>query len=141
MRTKAKYLSATYRPQKAALGSFVQPTAASSARNSDSPSSCQRRRSCGGLYLRENTHQIAVALLRTILSLAQTPCAGPHANCAGGIVRQSLNLFRQLVNFARLKKKARLSVFHDERQAPHARGHYWLRCHEGFKNGDREILV
>src|SRR5258708_21186970 len=134
MRIEAKSPSATCPPRKAGPGSFEQKAAASSAQNSEYPSSCRRQWSCVDLDLRENIHQIAVALLRTILGLAQISCAGAHANCAGGIVRQALNLLRQLVNFAGIEDQARLSVFHDVGQATHARGHYRLRCTESFSN-------
>src|SRR5713101_4331724 len=141
MRIEARSPSATCQPRKAGPGSFEQRTAASSAQNSEYPSSCRRRWSCVDLDLRENIHQIAVALLRTILGLAQISCAGAHANCAGGIVRQALNLLCQLVNFAGIEEQARLSVFHDVGQATHARGNYRLRCHESFENSYREIFV
>src|SRR5260370_28094735 len=141
MRIEAKSPSATCQARKAGPGSFEQRAAASSAQNSGYPSSRRRQWSCVDLDLRENIHEIAVALVRTILGRAQISCAGAHANCAGGIIRQALNLFRQLVNFAGIEEQARLPVFHDVGQAAHARGNYRLRCHEGFENSDREIFV
>src|SRR5258708_20982488 len=124
MRIEAKSPSATCQPRKAGPGSFEQRAAASSAQNSGYASSRRRQWSCVDLDLRENIHQIAVALLRTILGLAQISCAAAHANCAGGIVRPALNFFRQLVNFAGPQKKPRLSVFPDVWQAAHPPGYY-----------------
>src|SRR5260370_16984284 len=101
MRIEAKSPSATCQPRKAGPGSFEQRAAASSAQNSGYASSRRRQWSCVDLDLRENIHQIAVALLRTILGLAQISCAAAHANYAAALPPPPLHFFPHLVTFAR----------------------------------------